>query len=174
VGNFEWYPPPICNWTANYTKDSKFVSNVNAALSSLRLDSVEDTSQSRFKISEHGQSPNQVYSILQCRGDATVDQCYNCSQQAKLQFYRIVRITLVVEFGPSSASYVIMERIRFHHNCRHLVSSYLHNYRSGPVLGRYIPRRLQYVSFNNNRYIVPIERHRIWSSGFDGKLHCSI
>jgi hypothetical protein len=80
----EWYPPPICNWTANYTKDSKFVSNVNAALSSLRLDSVEDTSQSRFKISEHGQSPNQVYSILQCRGDATVNQCYNCSQQAKI------------------------------------------------------------------------------------------
>jgi hypothetical protein len=29
----------------------------------------------------------------------------------KLQFYRIVRITLVVEFGPSSASYVIMETI---------------------------------------------------------------
>jgi hypothetical protein len=80
----EWYPPPICNWTANYTKDSKFVSNVNAALSSLRVDNIEDASQSRFRISEYGQSPNQIYALLQCRGDATVDQCYNCSQQAKI------------------------------------------------------------------------------------------
>eukprot|EP00253_Pinus_taeda_P017183 PITA_17183 len=79
----EWYPPPICNWTANYTKDSNFVSNVNAALSTLLVDNIEFTSQSRFDISEYGQSPNQIYAFLQCRGDATIEQCHNCSQQAK-------------------------------------------------------------------------------------------
>ena len=79
----EWYPPPICNWTANYTKDSQFVRNVNAALSSLRVENVKDTSQSMFNISEYGQNRNRIYAFVQCKGDATVDQCNNCSQQAK-------------------------------------------------------------------------------------------
>eukprot|EP00253_Pinus_taeda_P027955 PITA_27955 len=82
----EWYPPPICNWTANYTKDSNFVSNVNAALSTLLVDNIEFTSQSRFDISEYGQSPNQIYALLQCRGDATIDQCHKCSQEVKAAF----------------------------------------------------------------------------------------
>eukprot|EP00253_Pinus_taeda_P032571 PITA_32571 len=80
----EWYPPPICNWTANYTKDSLFVRNVNAALTTLHVSNTEYTSgHSRFNISEHGQSPNQIYALLQCRGDATIDECRNCSQEAE-------------------------------------------------------------------------------------------
>jgi len=60
------------------------MSNVNAALSSLRVDNVEETSQSRFNISEYGQSPIQIYAFLQCRADATVDECNICSRQAKI------------------------------------------------------------------------------------------
>jgi hypothetical protein len=78
----EWWPTPYCNITANYTDGRKFVSNVKTALKSLQVD-VKNTSQGRFDTCVYGQSPNQIYGLLQCRGDATVDECYNCSQQAK-------------------------------------------------------------------------------------------
>jgi hypothetical protein len=79
----EWrpWPPPYCN-LSNAIDGSKFVSNVKTALNSLHVD-VKNTSQGRFNTCVYGQSPNQIYALLQCRGDATVDECYNCSQQAK-------------------------------------------------------------------------------------------
>jgi hypothetical protein len=68
----------ICNRELIYAKDSEFESNVNTVFNSL----VQHTSQTGFNTSVHGQSPNQVYGLLNCRGDATADQCYNCSQRA--------------------------------------------------------------------------------------------
>ena len=67
-----------CNYNLNYTKGSKFESNLNTVMNRL----VQNTSQTGFNTSEYGQSPDQIYGLLQCRGDTTVDQCYNCSQQA--------------------------------------------------------------------------------------------
>jgi len=70
--------PTTCRHNFNYTKGSKFESNLNTVLNNL----VQDTPQTGFSTSEYGQSPNQIYGLLQCRGDTTVDQCYTCSQQA--------------------------------------------------------------------------------------------
>jgi hypothetical protein len=70
--------PTTCRHNFNYTKGSKFESNLNTVLNNL----VQDTSQTGFNTSEYGQSLDQIYGLLQCRGDTTVDQCYNCSQQA--------------------------------------------------------------------------------------------
>jgi len=67
-----------CTRGFNYTKGSEFESNLNTVLNNL----VRDTSQTGFNTSEHGQSPNRIYGLLQCRGDATAHQCYNCSQRA--------------------------------------------------------------------------------------------
>lgn len=64
----------LCNLGFNYTKGSKFESNLNTVFNSL----VRHTSQTGFNTCVHGQ----IYGLLQCRGDATAAQCYNCSQQA--------------------------------------------------------------------------------------------
>lgn len=65
----------ICN-RHQYIKGSKFESNLKAVFKNL----VQHTSQTGFNTSVYGQSPDQIYGMLQCRGDTTVDQCYNCSQ----------------------------------------------------------------------------------------------
>jgi len=67
-----------CNYNLNYTKGSKFESNLNTVMNRL----VQNTSQTGFNTSEYGQSPDKIYGLLQCMGDTTVDQCHNCSQQA--------------------------------------------------------------------------------------------
>uniref|UniRef100_A0A0D6QTZ7 Cysteine-rich receptor-like protein kinase 10 n=1 Tax=Araucaria cunninghamii TaxID=56994 RepID=A0A0D6QTZ7_ARACU len=68
-----------CN-AANYTNANKFESNLNTVLNNL----VRHTSSSGgFNTSVSGQLPDQVYGLLQCRGDASVEECYNCSLQAK-------------------------------------------------------------------------------------------
>jgi hypothetical protein len=64
----------ICNRDFNYTKGSEFESNLNTVFNSL----IQQTSQTGFNTSVHGQ----VYGLLNCRGDATADQCHNCSQRA--------------------------------------------------------------------------------------------
>jgi hypothetical protein len=67
-----------CNYNLNYTKGSKFESNLNTVMNRL----VQNTSQTGFNTSEYGQSPDKIYGLLQCMGDTTGDQCHNCSQQA--------------------------------------------------------------------------------------------
>lgn len=71
-------PLSICNRGFQYTNGSVFERNLNTVLDSF----VQHTSQNGFNITEYGQSPDQIYGLLQCRGDATVEQCNNCSQQA--------------------------------------------------------------------------------------------
>ena len=83
IDDNEWWPTPYCNLTTNYTNASTFVRNVNTALNTLHVD-IKNTSQGRFNTCVYGQSPNQIYAFLQCRGDGTAEECYNCSQQAKL------------------------------------------------------------------------------------------
>lgn len=69
--------PCMCNGI-QYAKGSKFESNLNRVLNNL----VQRTSQTGFNISVYGQSPDQIYGLLQCDGYATAQQCYNCSQKA--------------------------------------------------------------------------------------------
>eukprot|EP01018_Ginkgo_biloba_P036601 Gb_13104 [translate_table: standard] len=68
-----------CNNATIYANSSKFVSNLNRLLDEL----VSKTSETGFNISSYGQNPNVVYGLLQCRGDASQQDCYNCSQEAK-------------------------------------------------------------------------------------------
>lgn len=68
-----------CDHSFNYTKDSKFESNLNTVFNNL----IEDTDETRFNISVDGQSPDRIYGLLQYRGgDAIADQCYICSENA--------------------------------------------------------------------------------------------
>eukprot|EP01018_Ginkgo_biloba_P036600 Gb_13105 [translate_table: standard] len=70
----------VCNNATKYANSSKFVSNLNIVLDEL----VRKTSETGFNTSSYGQSPNRVYGVLQCRGDASQQDCYNCSRDAKL------------------------------------------------------------------------------------------
>ncbi|KAH9302197.1 hypothetical protein KI387_013780, partial [Taxus chinensis] len=70
----------MCNG-ANYTKGSKFESSLNNVLNNL-VNNINSSSNG-FNTSVSGQSPDKAYALLQCRGDATPEECYSCSQQAK-------------------------------------------------------------------------------------------
>eukprot|EP01018_Ginkgo_biloba_P036203 Gb_02277 [translate_table: standard] len=70
--------PSICN-NNTYASGRKFASNLNRLLEDL----VQKTSETGFNTSSYGESPNKVYGLLQCRGDASQQQCYNCSLEAK-------------------------------------------------------------------------------------------
>ena len=85
ICNSEWWPDPDCNFTTTYRNDSKFVNNVKTALNSLHVDIEADTSKARFNTCVYGQSPNQIYALLQCRGNATTEECNNCSLIAKTE-----------------------------------------------------------------------------------------
>ncbi|XP_057822161.2 cysteine-rich receptor-like protein kinase 44 [Cryptomeria japonica] len=67
----------MCNEN-NYTS-SKFESNLNIVLNNL----VNNTSSKNgFSTSVSGQTPDRAYGLLQCWRDATVDDCFRCSQEA--------------------------------------------------------------------------------------------
>jgi len=65
----------MCNG-AKYTRGSELESNLKRVLSNL----AELTSKTGFNTSVQGQIPNQIYGLLQCSGNATVNQCYSCSR----------------------------------------------------------------------------------------------
>eukprot|EP00253_Pinus_taeda_P027994 PITA_27994 len=67
-----------CRANVTSTTGRKFESNLKAVLDNL----VQHTSQTAFNTGMYGQSPDQVYGLLQCTGDTTVERCYNCSLQA--------------------------------------------------------------------------------------------
>eukprot|EP01018_Ginkgo_biloba_P036586 Gb_16373 [translate_table: standard] len=67
-----------CKPDTNYANNSKFVSNLNRVLDAL----VQNTSETGFNTTSYGQSVDKVYVILQCRGDISPSECYNCSQEA--------------------------------------------------------------------------------------------
>eukprot|EP01018_Ginkgo_biloba_P036207 Gb_02280 [translate_table: standard] len=69
--------PAICNINA-YASGSQFGSNLNRVLEDL----VQKTSETGFNTSSYGESPNKVYGLLQCRGDASQVECSTCSLEA--------------------------------------------------------------------------------------------
>eukprot|EP01018_Ginkgo_biloba_P036595 Gb_07080 [translate_table: standard] len=68
----------MCNNGTTYSKGSKFANNLNRVLEDL----VNKTSRTGFNTSSYGQSPNEVYGLLQCRGDISQQDCLSCSQEA--------------------------------------------------------------------------------------------
>ncbi|GLJ55035.1 hypothetical protein SUGI_1181370 [Cryptomeria japonica] len=74
----------IC--TDNNHTSAKFNSNLNTVLNNL----VNNTSSSNgFNTSISGQSPDGAYGLLQCWEDATVEECFNCSQDANTSIHRL-------------------------------------------------------------------------------------
>eukprot|EP01018_Ginkgo_biloba_P036584 Gb_17523 [translate_table: standard] len=69
-----------CTNATIYANSSIFIRNLNKVLDDL----VEKTSETGFNTSSYGRSPNVVYGLLQCRGDISQQECYNCSQYAKI------------------------------------------------------------------------------------------
>jgi hypothetical protein len=78
-------PTTICHNNFNYTNGSQFESNLNRVFDML----LQRTNQTGFNISVYGQSPDQIYGLLQCRADMTVNQCYSCSQFATTHIRQI-------------------------------------------------------------------------------------
>eukprot|EP00253_Pinus_taeda_P030932 PITA_30932 len=76
--NTEIYPSQDCNTTYNFSESSAFQTNLNRVLVSLS----HNTSETGFNTSKYGESPDQIYGLLQCRGDTTVDQCGVCATNA--------------------------------------------------------------------------------------------
>eukprot|EP01018_Ginkgo_biloba_P036591 Gb_35037 [translate_table: standard] len=68
----------MCNDTT-YAKGSIFESNLNRVLEDL----IHKTYETGFHTYYYGQSPNKIYGLLQCRGNASHEECDKCSLDAK-------------------------------------------------------------------------------------------
>uniref|UniRef100_A0A0D6R613 Gnk2-homologous domain-containing protein n=1 Tax=Araucaria cunninghamii TaxID=56994 RepID=A0A0D6R613_ARACU len=84
-GSYKWPTGPVSSgpfpvWTSEiqYATGSIFQKNLNKVLNDL----VVNTSATAFNTSSYGQSPNKVYALLQCQGDASQQECSSCLQKA--------------------------------------------------------------------------------------------
>lgn len=62
-----------------YTYGDQFATNLNNVLDDL----VQNTPSTGVNVSSYGESPNRVYGLLQCRGDASQKECYACCQNIR-------------------------------------------------------------------------------------------
>lgn len=62
-----------------YTYGDQFGTNLNNVLDDL----VQNTPSTGLNVSSNGESPNRVYGLLQCRGDASQKECYDCCQTVR-------------------------------------------------------------------------------------------
>ncbi|GLJ37778.1 hypothetical protein SUGI_0767870 [Cryptomeria japonica] len=75
-----------CNTGLNFTDGSKLEQNRNMVVNNL----VQHASSSgSFNTSVSGQSPDQIYGLLQCRGDVTAEECYACSLEINSTIQRL-------------------------------------------------------------------------------------
>ncbi|KAK9151920.1 hypothetical protein Syun_010229 [Stephania yunnanensis] len=72
-----------CNTTSNYTSSSQFKTNLNLLL--LPSPVSNDSRVGFFNASSIGASPNTVYSLMQCRGDISMEDCSTCLNSAKVE-----------------------------------------------------------------------------------------
>ncbi|KAJ4981134.1 hypothetical protein NE237_031971 [Protea cynaroides] len=63
-----------CYDSANYTTGTQFETNIHKLFSSLYT----NTPLTRFNTTVSGEDPDRVYGLVQCRGDATQDNCRSC------------------------------------------------------------------------------------------------
>ncbi|XP_043705479.1 cysteine-rich receptor-like protein kinase 15 [Telopea speciosissima] len=73
-----------CYNSANYTTNSPFKTNLNHTFSSL----YNNTPLTLFNTTVYGEDPNRVYGLVQCRGDATQDECRNCVNNSTIEIVR--------------------------------------------------------------------------------------
>ncbi|KAK9133575.1 hypothetical protein Scep_013103 [Stephania cephalantha] len=71
-----------CSTTSNYTSSSQFKTNLNLLL--LPSPVSNDSRVGFFNASSIGASPNTVYSLMQCRGDISMEDCSTCLNSAKV------------------------------------------------------------------------------------------
>ncbi|KAH9302313.1 hypothetical protein KI387_013896, partial [Taxus chinensis] len=80
------YITSTCNNASTYTDGDSYSSNFNRVIADL----VRNTPQnSGFNTSSHGQSPNQVYGLLQCIGQISAENCSNCSREANNSIHEV-------------------------------------------------------------------------------------
>ncbi|KAK9151922.1 hypothetical protein Syun_010231 [Stephania yunnanensis] len=72
-----------CNTTTNYNSSSQFWTNLNLLL--LPSPVSNDSRVGFFNASSIGASPNTVYSLMQCRGDISMEDCSTCLNSAKVE-----------------------------------------------------------------------------------------
>lgn len=75
-------PYAIISWSSDnhtYTYGDQFATNLNNVLDDL----VQNTPSTGVNVSSYGESPNRVYGLLQCRGDASQKECYACCQNIR-------------------------------------------------------------------------------------------
>ncbi|GLJ21216.1 hypothetical protein SUGI_0388750 [Cryptomeria japonica] len=74
ICEFPWWN---CYNASTYTESSTYSQNLNTVINDLSRNAVQG-----FNTSSSGQSPNTVYGLLQCFGNASVTNCSDCSRQA--------------------------------------------------------------------------------------------
>ncbi|XP_042478947.1 cysteine-rich receptor-like protein kinase 25 isoform X2 [Macadamia integrifolia] len=74
-----------CYDSANYTSGSQFESNLNNTFSSLYA----NTPSTLFNTTVAGDDPDRVYGLVQCRGDATQDECRNCVNNSTAEIVQL-------------------------------------------------------------------------------------
>ncbi|KAF9613662.1 hypothetical protein IFM89_009550 [Coptis chinensis] len=74
----------ICSNTANYTSNSQFQTNLNLLLPSLLSNGPRDG----FFNTTVGTSPDTVYGLVQCRGDASTEDCRRCLNNSVVDVIR--------------------------------------------------------------------------------------
>ncbi|KAH9325178.1 hypothetical protein KI387_005356 [Taxus chinensis] len=80
---YRWH---TCNNASTYTDGDPYSTNLNRVITDL----LRNGSQSSgFNTSWHGQSPNQVYGLLQCIGNISAEQCSTCSREANNSLYEL-------------------------------------------------------------------------------------
>jgi len=74
-------PYTILGSTSNntFTYGDQFQSNLDNVLNVL----VQNTPTTGLNVSSYGESPNRVYGLLQCRGDASQKECSDCCQNIR-------------------------------------------------------------------------------------------
>ncbi|KAK9155889.1 hypothetical protein Sjap_003369 [Stephania japonica] len=72
-----------CNITTNFTSSNQFWTNLNLLLLPSPVSNSSRTGF--FNTSSIGASPNTVYSLMQCRGDISMEDCSTCLNSAKVE-----------------------------------------------------------------------------------------
>ncbi|PIA30480.1 hypothetical protein AQUCO_05500033v1 [Aquilegia coerulea] len=75
-----WFPPS-CDTAFNYTPNSLYHTNLNLTLQSLTA----NTFLNGFNTTTLGENPDQVYGLLQCRGDISPRDCQTCADISSLE-----------------------------------------------------------------------------------------
>eukprot|EP01018_Ginkgo_biloba_P036655 Gb_17910 [translate_table: standard] len=71
-------PVYYCHKHVLFADDSVFSGNLNTVLDNL----VHNASLLGFGTSSHGERLDKVYGLLECRGDISQNECYNCTKEA--------------------------------------------------------------------------------------------